>query len=167
METNEHVTHGTNNEYCSYSSNIDYCRHVTFSAYSFAAQNCHYCESVFFCKNLKLTRNNIFCSAECLGDPIGSISNPPYRVFNRLCSYETYRDLLEKITDILRDFTDWDNVTDEQWLKLAAVDGFDLKIVEFISGKSSIDVLRQKPVSLTGRKVKVTIDGTIYTATID
>jgi hypothetical protein len=95
-----------------------------------------------------MTEYNTFCYSENYDDE-NSFQQPKYRVFNKEVGEERYKEIKEKINQILSGFKlklnenswskEWEKVTPEQWQRLMSlaeeVRGDDFKEgFEFISG---------------------------------
>ena len=109
-----------------------------------------------------MTEYNLFCYSKAYNDN-NSFQQKRYRAFNKEVGEKRYDEILKQVTNILKsdkklllnDF--WKQVTDKQWNELLAIpEANDFKEgCEYISGIK----LPTKKVSLSGKTVKVILDG--------
>lgn len=89
-----------------------------------------YCVHCYYCRNLRLTENNIFCYYKRNLDEY-TVSQKSYRAFNQEVGLERYRDIKSQVNKVLGDLasetstcfwaTRWEKVTNDQWRQLLII----------------------------------------------
>ena len=108
-----------------------------------------------------MTEFNVFCwSKKYNGE--NSFQQSRYRVFNTQVSVKDYDKILKRIREIFGNTKEYSNLTHQQILDLSKLPHFSAEGFKFITG---LDV--PEKTYLSGKRVKITIDGQEYSATVD
>lgn len=116
-----------------------------------------------------MTEYNLFCYSESFNDG-DSFQQERYRVFNKTVGEKRYNEILKLVTHILPTqgtlWLDvyWKSVSSEQWSKILEIPeakGFE-RGLEFITDCKIEPVIP----NLSGKEVKVELDGRTYIAVI-
>jgi hypothetical protein len=109
---------------------------------------------------------NTFCWSKQYNDD-QSFQRKRYSVFNKEVGQDRYSTVLNLIQSIIPNNKNlklsqfWTTITPHQIMELSKIPEFDKEGFEYITG------LKVPDNNLSGKKVKVDIDGFTYTATID